>query len=206
MATSTRKGSKENPITDQDLQDLEGPRQVITAAAIKDGLLHYTYKVIKGANAGDTHNVKGQGIVKDSLYEAFAKFNVHLAAIDEVFKHKGIEVRDIDKMHTDELTMKYQVSGFKIKGEEGSEAIILIGSKHTDLGVIELETPKVAMDGLSSYKWYNEIATATSNSRNEVELYMNGNFDTPEKEEKPTAKQMRIDDNLNDAAFLEAAR
>jgi hypothetical protein len=194
-----RLGSKENPVNSE-------PEFVVTQAAIKDGFLNYSYEILKGPNRGFVHNVKGKGIIMDELQEAFNKFNVHLAVIDEVFHHSGIEINDVDKLHTDPLAMNYSVTAFKLKGDEGAESVMLTGYKGTALGDIDIISPQIAIDNLSSYHWHNELQTAVEQARHQVELYMDGNFEMPEKEEKPTAKQMTIDEGFdNDQDFKEAA-
>jgi hypothetical protein len=79
----------------------------ITGAEIKDDFCHYSYEIISGKPAGFTHNVKGTGIIDDDMRTAFSKLNVHLAVIDDVFKHSDITIGDIDKMHNDDLALLY---------------------------------------------------------------------------------------------------
>lgn len=195
-----RLGSKENAVNAE-------PDFVVTQAAIKDGFLNYSYEILKGPNRGFVHNVKGKGIIMDELQEAFNKFNVHLAVIDEVFKHSDIEIGNIDKFHANELSLNYSVTAFKLKGDEGAESVMLTGYKGTALGDIDIISPQIAIDNLSSYKWHNELQSAVEEARHQVELYMGGNFELPEKEDKPTAKQMTIGQEGfdNDQDFKEAA-
>lgn len=163
---------------------------IIKDASIKDDFCHYSYEIISGIGLGDTHTVKGKGIIEDDMRNAFAAFNVHLACIDDVFKHSGIEVSDIDGMKDSELTYLYNVTGFKIKGSKEDEQIILIGNKYVSSagGRIELESPKIPLDNLSSYKWYNELKTAADNARYEVEQYKGGKYTSPVEEEEPEEK------------------
>lgn len=168
---------------------------VITAASIKDDFCHYSYEITGGVGLGDSHSVKGSGVIEDDMRTAFSKFNVHMAFIDDVFKHSGIEVEDIDAQHSNELTFLYTVTGFKIKGKEDNESIILIGNKYVSSagGRIEMETPKIALDDLSSYKFYNELRDAAEKARNEVWLYKEGKCTIPESdEEEETRKQTKI--------------
>jgi hypothetical protein len=129
--------------------------------------------------------VAGSGIVKDSLLKAFANFNVHLACMDEIFKHSKIEISDIDNMHNDELISLYRVSYFKIKANKGYDTIKVHGMKYVSSagGWMELKSPEVALDNLSSYKWWNELKTAADTAREEVLLYKEGNYTPVEVEE-----------------------
>lgn len=169
---------------------------LIKEASIKDGFCNYSFEIIKGVGLGDTHGVKGSGLVMDDMHTAFSKFNVHLAAIDDVFKHSGIEVENIHTMHNHDLTFLYNVTGFKIKGSQEDESIVLIGSKYVGSagGRIELETPKIPLDNSSSYKWAYELKEAATNARIEVSLYKEGKYQPVDEdvEEKPKLKQTKI--------------
>lgn len=189
--SKSKKGSKQNPITDQDLAEANIPEYVIVSAKLNDGKCDFSFRTEKGIHAGEVANIKGVGIFYDSLQDAFNTFNVHLAVIDEAYKHKGVEIEDIDMYHTDELAMSYSVDQFKIKGEGDNESIVLIGSKYTSLGEIGIETPKIPLDSLSGYKWFNELKAASDNARKEVSEYKEGNFEVPEKDE-PTSRQLKI--------------
>lgn len=169
----------------------------ITDAKLKDDLCHYGFEITEGAGLGDPCNIKGSNLIKDEMREAFAQLRVHLAFIDDVFKYQGVEIEDIDKMHGHELTGLFNVTGFKIKGGDENESIILIGNKYLSSGSrMELESPAIPLDNLSSYKWYNELKSASDAVRLEVALYKEG-FYTPVKEEEdedsePSHKQMKI--------------
>ena len=158
---------------------------IITEAAIKDDFCTYKFEITSGIGLGDSHKVDGSGIIDDDMRTAFSKFNVHLAAIDDVFKHSGIEIDDIDKFHTEELTGLYHVTGFQIKGGKDNECIVLTGNKYVSTagGRIELKSPKIPLDNLSSYKWYNELKAAADEARNEVRLYKEGKYTAVEIEE-----------------------
>ncbi|HRO18536.1 MAG TPA: hypothetical protein PLU07_10115 [Ferruginibacter sp.] len=184
-------GSKSNPLTVAMTEQMaEGfkPRGFkITEASIKDDFCNYKYEVTEKIGMGDKHDVKGQGIVKDSLKDAFAKLHVHLAHIDDAFKNSGTDVEDIDRMHGHDLTFLYCVTGFKVKGSDDDMAVILSGSKHVSVGGrIHIETPKVVLDNLSGYKWYNELKDAVTNCQEEVAMYREGNY-IPVEESSDTA-------------------
>ena len=172
----------------------------IKEASIKDDFCNYTFEITEGVGTGDTHSVKGRGIIMDDMKDAFRNFNVHLAAIDDVFKLSGIELENIDDYHNHELTSRYNVSGFKIKGNSENESIILIGSKYvgTAGGRIELQSPKIPLDNLSSYQWYNELKEASDMARNEVALYKDGKYHIQDKEETDPA-QLTIGHEITEA-------
>lgn len=85
----------------------------ITSAQIADDFCNYSFEILSGVGVGDTHNVKGKGIIDGDLQVAFSKFNAHLAFVDDVFSHSGIEVEDIDLMHNHDLTLLFNVTGFR---------------------------------------------------------------------------------------------
>lgn len=164
---------------EESLRDFE-----VRSADIKDDICNYSLEIIRGKKVGWTANEKGKGLIEDDLRNAFAKLNVHLAYCDDVFKHNKLDIDDIDTMHTDELAMLYMVTGFKIKGGESNESIILIGNKYLSSGSrMELESPKISIDNLSSYKWWNELKAAADQCREEVALYHEGKFTAVETED-----------------------
>jgi len=192
--SKSKKGSKENPITSEDSEnisicmgDTQKRNYSITEAAIKDGFCNYSFEVIKGIGIGDKASIKGKaGTIKESLKKAFAKFNVHLAFMDDVFKNSGVEIEDIDQFHDNEHTALYDVTEFKIRGGEENESIILVGNKYISSGGrINLETPKIYIHEHSAYKWYNELKTAADNAREEVALYKEGGYIPVEDDEIP---------------------
>jgi hypothetical protein len=180
-------------IADQDSEEKEGRPYRIKEAKIKEDLCQYSYEIISGVGIGDTHNVKGSALIETDLRDALAKLNVHLAYIDDAFKQKGIEVKDIDTEHNNDLTFLYYVTGFKIKGNEEAESVILIGTKSVSMGHIEVETPRISLDSFSSYKWHNELRDAVEAVREEVALYKEGKCIPVEVEEtKPDPKQTSL--------------
>lgn len=195
------------------LKEANEERQyIINDAVIKDHLCNYTFEITKGIGAGDKHSVKGSGVIEDDLRHAFGKFNVHLAVIDDVFKHSNIEITDIEEFETHDLTSLYVVTGFKIKGSKENESIILLGKKFVNSagGRIELESPKIPLDNLSSYPWYQQLKEAADNARFKVALYKEGKYvpvETDEEEDHSHPTQLRISDNIqhdNDADFEDA--
>jgi hypothetical protein len=182
----------------------------IIEAVVKDEFCNYKYEVTEGIGVGDQHTVTGTGIVEDDMMHAFAKFNVHLAVIDEVFKNSKTEVEDIDMFHNHELTLLYRVNYFKIKSSKGYETIVLKGTKYVSSagGWMELKSPEITLDNLSSYNWYNELKDAANNAREEVALYKEGKYTAVEKE-KEEKKQPDLFDEKNNESIesdLEGAK
>lgn len=176
---------------------------VIKDAILKDDYVNYSYEITAGVGFGDTHNVKGNSVCKEDLRHAFGFLDVHLACIDDVFKHNGIEIEDIDRHNAHDLVGLYRVTGFQIKGSKDNESVVLIGVKYVSSagGHIDMKTPKIPLDNLSSYKWYNELGAAIADARREVMLYKEGKCEDVEVEvKKPNPKQMKITDMLNDNA------
>lgn len=181
MATKPKKEKEQKPF-------------VITSAVIKDGFCSYEFEIKTGINVGDINKVKGSGIIDGDLEYAFGKLNVHLAALDDIFKHSDTEVVNIDKMHTNPLTMEYEVTGFKIKGGDDNESIILVGHKRISCSGerMALETPKIPLDKLSSYEYWKDLKKASELCREEVELYKGGKCTPVEPEEKKDKNQLSI--------------
>ncbi len=168
----------------------------ILGAKIKDDFCSYDFEYLTGVEKGIPQSAKkGIYIIDNDMKDAFAVFNVHLAVIDDLFKVAGIEVDDIDKFHDHEFTYLMECTEFKILGDTDNESIILIGTKHVSMnGRIKVETPKIPLDNLSSYMWYNELKTAADAARKEVELYKFGKYTIPEdqQEEEEEKKQTKI--------------
>lgn len=198
-----RKGSKENPVTLEDMAavaaavlNISSRDYIVTEAAIKDDFCNYTYEITAGVGISNTHTVKGKHIILDDMRTAFAQFNVHLAVLDDAFKIAGIEIGDIDQFHGDDITGRYVVTGFKIKGGKDNESISLVGTKYsyTAGGRMAITTPFIALDNLSSYKWYNEFRDAAGKAREEVALYQEGKFrmvETDDDDEEGDGKKRK---------------
>lgn len=172
----------------------------VKSASINDDICHYSIHVKEGIAIG-THNVKGEGIVDEDLKIALSKLNVHLAIIDGVFSHKGIEIDKVNKFHNHETTQDYTVSGFKLKGEEDNLSIVLIGSKHVFNGRMDMETPKIALDNMGGYQFHKELKAATEQAILEVELYIKGKYTLIDPPEEKNSKQMTIDDGIAEVEF-----
>lgn len=171
----------------------------ITSAIIKDDFCNYSYDITNGVGTGDSCKVTGSLIIHDDMITAFQTFNRHLAAIDDVFIHSNIEVENIDNMENSELTGLYSVHAFKVKGGEDNMSVVLSGMKYINSSGerIAIETPKIPLDALSSYRWYNELLAAVNAAKSEVEQYKQGKGTPIEKDEKPNVKQMKITDDMD---------
>lgn len=167
----------------------------ITAASIKDDFCNYTYEIIQGVGSGDTHQVRGKGIVDPDMLNAFAKLNVHLAVLDDAFLLSGIEISNIDEFHTHDLATNYTVTGFKVKGDSEDKSVILSGTKYitSASGRIAIETPKIFLGSASVYKWSQELGRAIENARVEVELYKAGKCSQSEPVEVDAENQSTIE-------------
>lgn len=204
------KGNKKNiesekPTIDQLFNDLPKRDYKILEASIKDGFCNFVYEVVAGVGLGNKHKVTSKvGYVKQELTKAFAQLNVHLAVIDDVFKHADVEIDNIHTMHGSEFTTLYTVTGFKIGGSIENENIILSGDKYVSGGGrITLETPKISIDDSSSYKWYYELCAASIKARNEVAKYHEGNYDPIEEEEvEDYADQIKMSFTSNETADM----
>src|ERR1017187_1522204 len=225
--STKKKSSKKKPVTlgkviDKLKLDPNERDYQITSGVIKDMLCNYDIVITGDNNHGDTAKVNGQGIVDEDMLSAMAKFNVHLACLDDSFKVAGIEVNpqdndgkcgfvvdgiiisNIDKMRGHELTGNYTVTGFAIKGSEGNESIILKGHKYISASDhMELKTPKIPLDQNSSYKWYNELATIAELIREEVSLYREGKYTEKEPKEKDDPQQLVLTGDALDAKLNE---
>lgn len=201
-----KKGTKENPATLEDvaLANENKKDYVIKEASIHDDFCHYKFLIINGIGEGRTMSSQNQSnVINDNLRKAFARLNVHLACIDDVFKNNSIEIDDIDMYHNHELTDFYRVIGFKVKGGDNNESVILLGTKHVSAAGsrISIETPRIPLDNLSSYKWYNELKDAFTEARKQVEQYHEGEYEKLEEDEvpiNPSVKQMTIGDAINE--------
>jgi hypothetical protein len=173
----------------------------IIGASISDGYCNYSYEITIGPGVGNPHNVKGKHVVTDDLKNAFAKFNVHLAIIDDAFKHAGIEFESIEQIKNDQLVFLYEITGFKVQGSEENESIILMGNKYSNTvkSRIELKTDKILIDGFGGYQWYNELKEVSDEARMEVKLYDEGKYvqdETVEIVKNPN--QLTIGDEIED--------
>lgn len=158
---------------------------VILSAALKDDLCNYSYEVIEGIGQGDTHTVKGKGVIDNDLRDAFAKLSVHLAIVDDSYKLAAIDVDRVAQHRGDEIATNYIVTGIKITGEEENKAVELTGTKAISCagGEMKLQTPRIPLDSTSSYKHHEDLLLCVERVATEVELYMNGKYTPIEEDE-----------------------
>jgi hypothetical protein len=201
---------KNNPITLEDVQALNQPKKrpyKILEAEIKDGLCNYVYEMTEGKGPYDKHKVSGKGFIMDDMREIFDKFRVHMAAIDGVFKLRAMELDDIDRYHNDDVVLGYHVDGFKMKGSDEMEFIILVGSKPIqECGARQrIETPKIDITSSSGYQWYNELKELADAAREEVALYKEGKYTVPDTDEDDVddPNQLSIDWESGDETELQ---
>lgn len=143
----------------------------IKSASIKDQLANYSYQLLQGKTKGDTLSRKGVHIVHDDMIEAFKELEVFLAHIDGAFKNADNKTT-LQQLETEELLNLYEVTGFKLAGKEENKAIIIVGNKQVNEGQINLETPKIKMEG--NYLYVEELSWRLSKVIDEVEQYMDG--------------------------------
>lgn len=205
----SKKGSKENPIVlDGDKlialgeykPSIENRSYRILNATLKDGFVNYGYEITEGIGLGDIHNVKGKGIIKSDLEEAWSEMNIHLALMDDIFKTGKVKFTSIEEIKVHEFALLFQTTGFKIAGAFDSESIILTGTKYIKgLGRNDINTTKVVLDNLSSYKHYAELKYTIGWVRDEICLYKEGKYtpvETEDEAEKEDPKQGKIFDNV----------
>ena len=194
-ATKKAKGRKAKSVDDFSDDEYEIDETIsIMSANIKDGICNYSYTILEGIGLGDTHGVDGTNLCKDALLNAFAKFHVHMACIDDVYKHADIQFPDINKMHGDEYAMLYHCTGFMLSGTEENLTVILKGNKYVSIGGrIEFKTHKILLEEGTGYKWYKELKEAIEDARREVNLYRSGKYELAEQEdEKENEKQTKL--------------
>lgn len=180
-----------------------------TKADMKDGLLNYTYEIRKGTGARNTHTVKGKGLFEEDLSNAFLKLNVHLTAIDDIFKHSGLEITNIEKMKNNPMVALFGVSGFALSGYKENLTVKLFGHKVIDSSSewMEIDTPKILLSEFSSYKWAKKLKEAIDDVLEEVEEYHNGKFTEPEKAEKDASQTSLLDlDQQHDPVDFESGK
>lgn len=176
----------------------EAEKIKIMSATLKEGYGEYEYEIIEGKGTGDTLKRKGAGLITHDMERAFQKLAVHLAFFSDIFTHKEIEVKDINKFHNHAVTSMCTVEGFKIKGGEGDEQVILMGTISTTFGWMDgIKTSPIPIENMPSYNFYKELKGVITECRNEVLLYKEGKHIAEEKAEDP--KQAKIQDAIDEA-------
>lgn len=183
----------------QEEQQPEVKPVVFQGATLRDGFCDYTMNIKKGVGVG-SHSVKGEGLYKPDLANAFRNLNVHLALIDDIFKHAGLDIDSVSMADNTDLSGLYDVTGIKLKGSDDNLSVILVGDKYvTSTGGerISLQSPKILLVPGSIYKWYNELKEAVDIVLAEVEAYHAGKWD-PVEQEQTDPNQMSIEDAIEE--------
>ena len=172
---------------------------VFTGATLRDGFCDYAMNIKQGAGVGN-HTVKGEGLFKPDLHNAFQRLNVHLAIIDDIFLHAGLDIASVNEADNTTHSGLYDVTGIKLKGTEENLSVILVGDKRivsTGGERIQLQSPKILLVPGSIYKWYNELKEAIDIVLAEVNEYHNGKWD-PVEEEPADPNQLTITDEIEE--------
>lgn len=177
------------------ISELSEKEVEIKTASLKDALCNYSYELLMGKTAGDVITRKGNHIIHEDLENAFKSFNVFLAHLDDAFTGND-NTTELEFLREEPETEKYNVSGFKITGVEENKAIILIGSKNVDNGVISFTAPKIKLNG--SYLYLAPLHQSLDNAIYQVEEYMNGKT-APQPEQVSMEFQDDMDDSFEQA-------
>lgn len=175
-----------NGLADQVQKEVE-----IKSASLKDALCNYSYELLTGKTKGDSLSRKGTHIVHDDLQEAFAKFDVFLAHLDDAYTGND-NATELSFLKEEPETDSYSVYSFKITGVEENKSLIISGSKEVSNGTISFDAPKVKLNG--GYLYLTQLTEVLENVIKEVEFYMNGKA-------APQPEQMHMDFASEDASF-----
>jgi len=171
------------------------PKEVeIKSASLKDALCDYSYELLTGKTKGDNLNRKGTHIVHEDLQDAFDKFRVFFAHLDDAYTGND-NATELSTLIAEPETENYYVSSFKITGVEENRSLIISGTKYVNAGTISFSAPKVKLNG--NYLYLSQLEDCLDNAIKEVEYYMNGKA-------APQAEQVHMDFASEDAAFENA--
>lgn len=178
----------------KNLADQSSKEVEIKSASLKDALCNYSYELLTGKTKGDGLSRKGTHIVHEDLENAFSKFDVFLAHLDDAYTGND-NATELSFLQDEKETDNYSVSAFKISGVEENRALILCGVKQVTNGSISFDSPKVKLNG--NYLYLTQLIEALDNAIKEVEYYMNG-------KSAPQPEQIHMDFASEDAAFENA--
>ena len=181
-------------VSNKGLADQVEKEVEIKSASIKDALCNYSYELLVGKMKGHGLSRKGTHIVHDDLQDAFSKFDVFLAHLDDAFTGND-NATELSFLEEEPETASYFVSSFKITGVEENKALIISGTKEVNNGTISFDAPKVKLNG--GYLYLTQLTEVLDNVIKEVEFYMNGKV-------APQPEQMHMDFASEDAAFENA--
>lgn len=162
----------------------------IKSASLSDALCNYSYELLTGPMPGDILTRKGKHIIHEDLENAFKKFRVFMAHLDDAYTGNDNST-ELSTLEEESETEKYFVSSFKITGVEENRSLIISGTKYVSHGAIGFDTPKVKLNG--SYLYLSQLTEVLDNAISEVEAYMNGKT-APENEQM----SMTFEDNGNE--------
>lgn len=131
----------------------------------------------------ETDNIKRDcsGLVHQDLMNAMNGLIPHLALITDMREAADLEAYfkkggtfDMDNMPDDlnHKMLKMHVSGFTIGGDGDSEGIVLIGSKHIGIKVLNLTTPLMQWEEAEQYKFLNQLQTTMDHILREVKMFL----------------------------------
>lgn len=180
------KAAANKGFADQVEKDVE-----IKSALLKDALCNYSYELLIGKMKGDSISRKGTHIVHEHLQEAFAKFDVFLAHLDDAFTGND-NATELSFLEEEPETDSYSVYSFKITGVEENKSLIISGTKEVSNGTIAFDAPKVKLNG--GYLYLTQLTEVLENVIKEVEFYMNGKV-------APQPEQLHMDFASEDASF-----
>lgn len=163
----------------------------IKSATLKDALCNYSYELLTGKTKGDGLSRKGNHIVHEDLENAFAKFNVFLAHLDDAYTGND-NATELSFLENEVETESYFVHSFKITGVEENKALVLSGGKSVTHGLITFDAPKVKLNG--NYLYLDQLIECMDEVIREVELYMGG-----KSAPQPEQMEMTFESNQDDA-------
>jgi hypothetical protein len=139
---------------------------VVKSAIINDGHLKYVYMIPK-STGDDKISRTGGGTVHPDLVNTFARFDVHLSALAYQPDEMDVEDGTINPCST---------TGFKLKGADDDQSIIIIGTRQLPNGkTLQISTPEQKYaDDLYTYEGTPDMLDVITDSIHEVEQYLQG--------------------------------
>lgn len=151
----------------------------ILGGTLKDGYCNYALEVVAGINSGKKANFDGKTcLVTNDLTLAFRELRPHMAYIDDLFKINGVHILNIADMQAHELTTRFTILGFQVKGSGVNESVVIIGEKFVEeVGDhVVWKSPKIIIGQHSHYKWIDNLNDVIRRCREEVRLYHHGKY------------------------------
>lgn len=167
----------------------------IKSAKLHDGRCHYSYEINDEVTSGDVVTRKGSNYYHEDLKNAFSELDVFIAHIDGAFKTWSNNQTPIEKLEQSAELGLYQVNAFKIQGNDENVSVILVGSKETDYGLINFETPKIKLEK-TTYLYIDDLNFRLNVLIGEVDAYKNGKKE-PEDDPNQVVMEFESDDDLD---------